>query len=296
MNAPGTPGRALQIVDHDSDHGRWTLVRCQPAAMLRPYVLGYQGYVENTANTVCRRELPSVVIPFIINFGEPFRLHDPANICRSRPISTFVAGLHERYVTVSSSGAASCMQVDFTPLGARRFLGLPLDALTGDVVELSALIGAAGDDLAARLHDATDWPARFGILDSAIAQRIADGPKPSAMVAEAWRRIAASGGRIGIGALARDLDCSRKHLTGRFSREIGLPPKRVSRILRFERAIAGLNGNRIETLAGLAHACGYYDQSHFDRDFRDFAGESPTALLRRLLPDGTGIMDDPHPR
>jgi AraC-like DNA-binding protein len=75
-----------------------------------------------------------------------------------------------------------------------------------------------------------------------------------------------------------------------FQREVGLPPKMIARIVRFEHAIHELQAGRHATLAEVAVACRYADQAHFNREFLAFAGESPCALLKRVLPDGTGIM------
>jgi AraC-like DNA-binding protein len=64
----------------------------------------------------------------------------------------------------------------------------------------------------------------------------------------------------------------------------------MARIFRFERAMQGLAAGRFATLADLASDCGYADQAHFNRDFAQFAGETPRSLMTRILPDGTGVM------
>ena len=53
-----------------------------------------------------------------------------------------------------------------------------------------------------------------------------------------------------------------------------MPPKPLARILRFERAAARLRQGA--ALADAALDSGYYDQAHFNRDFRAFAGVTPT--------------------
>ena len=86
--------------------------------------------------------------------------------------------------------------------------------------------------------------------------------------------------------LAAELGWSRRHLAARFRDEVGVSPKALARLLRFERALE-LLGTR--TLADIAYECGYYDQAHFNRDFRAFAGATPGELLARRLPDGGGV-------
>lgn len=100
-----------------------------------------------------------------------------------------------------------------------------------------------------------------------------------------------SRGRVAIGALAKELGCSRKRLTLRFRHEFGISPKLLARILRFDRAVRLIGARRVAGLADLAAASGYADQAHLSREFRVFSGSAPTALLRRRLPDEGGFLD-----
>jgi len=289
----GRPGAT--VVRHASARGAWTLVRAPPAPALRPFVHEYQGYEETGGTPVVRRELPSPRIPLILDFGRSFSLHhtahDPARPGRSEPLpAAFVAGLHGAFTVVGSAGAAHCMQVDLTPLGARRILGLPMGELAGRVADLADVLGAAAGHLADRLRSAPGWEARFAILDVALARRVADAPAPPPLAEAAWAALAASGGALRVADLARSLGVGRGHLSQTVAREVGMAPKPLARLMRFDRAVEGLRRGQVRTLADLAAACGYYDQAHLDRDVRAFAGESPTRLMRRMLPDGTGVM------
>src|SRR5580692_7372871 len=75
----------------------------------------------------------------------------------------------------------------------------------------------------------------------------------------------------------------RRLVTERFRREFGVPPKTYARIIRFRRTLGMLNRvGRERTLADVATECGYYDQSHFNRDFTALAGCTPSAYLAEL--------------
>lgn len=287
-------GQALHRIDHDSDRGRWTLLRRRPPLPLGRYVKEIQGFAEDGGTPVLRTEVPSGILPLILVFGPGFSLHDVASPERVRPLDrSFIAGLHERPALVGSAGCALCMQVDFTPIGARRFLRRDLEDLAGRVVDLDSLVGALAGGLEARLEAAKDWPARFVLIEALLSERILQAPKETPLVGAALQAIEASGGRISVGALAAELGCSRKHLAALVRRHTGLAPKALARILRFEEAFRRLRAGETASLAALAADCGYADQAHFNRDFRAFAGESPRALLARCLPDGTGILTDP---
>lgn len=288
----GAPVPSLTRVDHDSEAGRWTLWRRAPAAPLRPFVRELQGYEECGARPVVRKELPMAGIPLIIVLGHHFALHENASGEGVRGLhGPFVAGLHTRPAIVSSPGVAFCMQVDFTPPGARRFLRTDLCELAGRVVDLGAISPQLSDALVGRLREARSWPDRFALLEEWLATRILSGDAADPRVEASWRTIDATAGRVRIEDLAGSLAMSRKHLSTIFKKAVGQSPKTAARLARFSHAV-----NLMERhpggakFADIALRCGYADQAHFCREFQGFAGEPPAALLKRMLPDGTGLM------
>jgi transcriptional regulator GlxA family with amidase domain len=68
-----------------------------------------------------------------------------------------------------------------------------------------------------------------------------------------------------------------------------MPPKTLARVLRFERVSRLLREAPDPRLAEVAFDCGYYDQAHLNRDFREFAGTTPGEYLASRLPDGAGV-------
>jgi AraC-like DNA-binding protein len=279
------PARKIR---HESEHTSWELVLREPDPRLRSFVRVYEGYVESgTPAPVHRQQLPGVQTPLIVNFGAEWQIagsSDPTS--RGERRGSFVAGLFESSAFVRAEGAASCVQVNLTPLGAHAFFGVAMHELANRVVDLDDVLPARACGLADRLADAPDWESRFALLDTVLASRLAEARRPSPEVVWAWRALVDSGGRARIGALADHLGRSRRHLIARFREQVGLSPKTVARILRFGRVVETLRRDRNVALAALAQDCGYYDQAHLTRDCRSFAGLTPAVLARRLGPDG----------
>ena len=278
-----------QVVRHADDDTRWEMVSRAPHPRLAGYVLGYTGYVECTRLVMRRREPPFAGVPLIISFGPRIAVAGASASPGWARYRSFVAGLDDRFALTEYSGAQHGLQVNFTPLGAYRFFGVSMRAIANRVVHLPYVLSAQADRIESQLSEAPSWDHRFALLDRLIAGRIAASRAPSAGVGWAWRRIQAAGGNIDIGALTREIGCSRKYLIARFHDEIGLPPKLVARIQRFHRVRQLLDSRTDASWAEIANGCGYYDQAHFNRDFRQFAGCTPSELLRRRLPDGGGI-------
>jgi AraC-like DNA-binding protein len=108
-------------------------------------------------------------------------------------------------------------------------------------------------------------------------------------VGAAWDRIEQSGGALAVEDLVEEIGYSRKHLAAAFKEHVGMPPKAMARLVRFQRALAALRSGRQQDLAQLALDLGYYDQAHFTREFRDFSGLTPGECLRRQAPGSLGI-------
>jgi AraC-like DNA-binding protein len=265
----------------------WEAVSAAPDPRLRGIVLSYTGYAEFATAPMRRLEAPFAGVPMILSFG-------PSILVDGVRHRSFVAGLGDRASVTEYSGEQRGVQLNLTPLGARRLLGLPMDELARRVVAIEDVVGG-GAGLVERLDGAPGWPARFALLDALLVARLHEAPAVDARVQRAWERLCASDGAVEISALAREVGWSRRHLAERFRTEVGLPPKSVARILRFERVTRTLRANAGGGLADLAYACGYADQAHLNRDFREFAGTTPTAYTARLLPGGAGVAADDLP-
>ena len=278
-------GRPLRVTRIEENDSALTMVSADPPAHLAGVIESYTGYRERSAAPVRRLELPAMGIVLIFDFGPTLQFLDAeSGTLAGRYRDGFLAGLSERPVLTETSGAQSGLHVNLTPLGARRLLGLPMEELANTVVGIDDVLGAHGRDLAESLRDTEDWPRRFALIDAAVERRLTDTAPCSPLAYAAWRRLEALGGQIPVAALATELDCSRKHLSTVFRDQIGLTPKRLSRVMRFRDAIDLYDRGLCAGWADIAYACGYTDQAHFIHDFRNFSGATPTDFLQRRRP------------
>ncbi len=287
--AAAAPAAGVRVVRHASALGAWELAFGRPGPALRRHVRQFCGYEEDTPGFTRRLELPGTDVTLIVGFGPPIRVAGPRQATGPVELTSFVAGLYDGPAEVTSPGHQRGIEVDLTPFGARRLLGVPMHELANRTVELSDVLGPGAARLADRLQAAPDWGTRFALLGAALERRLERAPRPVASIEWAWRRLAASEGRLGVATLAAELGVSRQHLSAGFRRELGLPPKAMARILRFRRVVRALEAAPGEDWGPLALDAGYYDQAHFNRDFRAFAGTTPSGYLASLLPDEGGV-------
>ena len=208
----------------------------------------------------------------------------------------FVSGLQQRPSTFECLAPATrVVAARLTPLGAWRILGgLPQHELARRVVDLEAAVGAAGTTagLRQRMGDARDLGTALGIFERWLIARLRSGPAPHPAVRAALDRLSRAAAPISARDLASGSGLSQRRLRELFHESIGVAPARLGRLLRFRGALEHLAREHDGDLAELALRCGYYDQPHLYREFRELAALTPHAYLRALGDglDGTDVV------
>jgi AraC-like DNA-binding protein len=159
------------------------------------------------------------------------------------------------------------------PGAAPALLGIDAAALRDGSVALAEIWGDDARRLEDGLEDAGAQPVALLLAAlHACAQRAAT---PDPLVHAAVTRLRDPTARVD--ALARELHVSARQLRRRFDATVGYGPKRLARVLRLERALAG--ARRGEELAAAAAGAGYVDQAHLTHDCHALAGVPPSALI-----------------
>lgn len=256
-----------------------TELRSSPSPALRVAVIEYVGYADSRPAPEAHREHPSALVPLVVDLGAGWRVGSPAAGHRAAHLRAFAAGMHDAFALVEPAGPVLGVQVDLTPTGARRLLGVPMHELRNATVALDDLLGPEAAELAERLAGAAGWPERFSIMGAVLERRLLRAPPVVAEIEWAWRQLDLSRGTVTVQSLAHELGWSRKRLIVRFRDAIGLTPKTAARVLRFQalRARVAAAATR-PSWAGLAVDCGYADQSHMIREVRRLTGLKPTQL------------------
>jgi len=281
-----------RAVHHESTElGRLEQAERPPHPLLAGIVRRYCGYDHDCAGTTRRREVAQDEVTVILSLGPLLRVGGPGH--PSERYASFVAALTDTFAITEHEGTLRGIEVNLSPLGAHMLFGVAMHELSSRlVVPLEDVLGAGALGLVERLDAAPDWATRFAILDRFILDRVERARRPSPDVEWAWRRLRATGGLLPVGELARELGCSRRHLIGRFRQQIGPAPKTAARLVRFQRTVRLLERHDGGRFAEIAQRCGYYDQAHMNREFRELAGAAPGEFVARLLPDGLGVAAD----
>ncbi len=187
-----------------------------------------------------------------------------------------VTGIQSTARTYTYRRGTVSLLVRFNPGGA-ACLGVPVSALASRSVALDDLLPRARvATLHEQLSEASGDAARVALVERLLAELPSAG---DSMVARALGLLDGARDDASVAAVARELGTSERQLERRFRARVGMTPKRFAVLRRFERALELAATS--SSLTAIAVEAGYYDQSHFVRDFSRFAHASPGDFFRR---------------
>lgn len=258
-------------------------------AFLAAWDCRLSGFSENLGRPVRRLEVASARVRLVIGFDGPYLLANASANAPARSCQAFLIGMGGGAMTTEHRAAQSCIEVDLPPWAAFSLLDGDPAALASGLLDLDDLWGPQARLLAEELNALPSWPACFTRVERLLAQRLlAPRRRVDAQVQQAWLAMAQQHGQVSIEALRQRTGWSGRHFAKRFAAGIGLPPKAAAIRERFAHAHALLSAQPEAGLADLAALCGYSDQSHLAREFRQFAACTPAAWARAELPGALG--------
>jgi len=176
------------------------------------------------------------------------------------------------------------MGVQFRAGGAYPFFGPAAGAFADRHVALDDVWGADAERLHQRLVAASTPAGAFDILLGALLDKSSEDFAHHPAVCHALRSFARAPHRADVESVAAGTGLSRKKFIRIFSEQVGFRPKLYLRIERFQRALRQIAAMPLVDWGDIVERNGYYDQSHFIRDFGEFSGLSPGMYLKRRGP------------
>lgn len=198
-----------------------------------------------------RREriLPSGTSELVFNLHEDeIRIYNSTEMERYRRLSgAVVSGAHSGVFLCDAAQHRSIVGVHFLPAGAPPFLGVPATELAELHINLEDLWGSrAAGDLRARLCEATSTSQLFQVMEEALLEQVCNIPAPSPAIELALWRFGPTGTGRSSRDVARELCMSQRRFIKLFAGLVGLTPKVLCRVLRFQhvRTLADAAANR----------------------------------------------------
>jgi AraC-like DNA-binding protein len=235
--------------------------------------------LEGQASGDAEPVLPDGRPEIVLHFGEPFQRLGGDGTCERQP-SILYAGQLTRQLLLQPTGRIGVLGVRFHPHGAATLLAIPQHDLAGVPLDIETISRPLARALRSVQDSAADLTQAVDLVQRVLVGRI-ERARIDPRVRVAVEAIERTRGRLPIDRLADASGLTCRHLERRFLAAVGVTPKRLARLARFQHALRLLGRESPRRGTDTALACGYADQSHFIRDFRRIAGCSPGEHLLR---------------
>lgn len=257
----------------------------EPAAPLRRFIEHYWFVTSDDGPVDLRVDVfVDGRADLIFNFGAPYRReviggaaveHVRSNLDAQRMVP----------IRIVQRGDVRIAGVRFRLGGLGPFARAPLARVTGGTPEPQTVLGPDAAPLEAALHAAPGPDGQAALLDRFFTERLSlDGSFET--FGTALSALTGSHGGASVESVASGVGISARHLDRLFARHLGIPPKSVARVLRFQRVLRALMQDPGVSLATVAADAGYFDQAHFIKDFKRMSGGVPRGYRGYYPPAG----------
>lgn len=244
--------------------------------VLQPYIkLICTLECENDVDTNHIRVLPDACVELFLNYtGTPVAIID--NELYKRSIATFRMS---RPTDIQMRKGTGVIAVCFYPGMAYKFIQTPMYVLSDTTTALADIWGAMAIEIEEKIAEASNNEVRVSLVQKYLFKQLANG-KDDLQISSCLRQARVSGGLIPLGRLVFATGLSQRHLSRKFQEHVGLSPKEYLRISRFIFSLDYLKRFPVFSLTEIAYKSGYYDQAHFIRDYKAYAGYTPGQVVR----------------
>jgi AraC-like DNA-binding protein len=191
----------------------------------------------------------------------------------------WVSGVQRGFLTIEATPNSSMLVVRMKPGWAASLLGVPLKEISNQVVDGDLVFGSDLWTLRDELLEIPTPEGKLKRLERFLCDRLRPQMIPHGAVEFAMRTLSATADGLTVNRVHLDVGFSRKHLAGLFEHWVGITPKAYQRICRFQQVLAEIERHQKVNWTRLALDCGYYDQSHFINEFKQFCGMNPSQYL-----------------
>ncbi|MFY0591013.1 AraC family transcriptional regulator [Roseivirga sp.] len=244
----------------------------RPTQRLQPFIKEYYLLEGNLGERVSDVFFADGCIEIVFNLNIDF-YRDKEKENWAKIIGQITKPLH-----IEAEGKGKSFGIWFTPHGFSRLAQLPLQSINDRAIALDNLFPQTLIENIGEYLESGDIKRLVSEINNYFELQIISraATRKDKLVSYAVQRLSTNERHIAIDKLAEECGVSLRYLQHVFLEKIGLSPKKLQRIIRFQSAIRVLNQNPLPTLTHTGYDVGYADQSHFIRDFKAFSGFTPS--------------------
>ena len=198
----------------------------------------------------------------------------------SPSINAYLSGMYLPPHHFELKGTLDEICIDFTPLGYYHFFKFPAPVYLLEKDILTQLFDATATDIFDIIFQEKDFKIRGQLVEQFLITKLQVFNNP--FLQQSLQLIHQTQGNLTIRALNQQLNCSEKKLIRTFKNYFNLSPKTYLRIVKFRQALRQIHFAPFKKLTQIAYESGYYDQSHFIKEFQFFTEKSPRQLQKSI--------------
>lgn len=251
----------------------------KPSPALKPFVKCFYFYDSGPLDAFSDTVYPSGNMEMVFNLGHGhWKFQKNNDFYTTAPVELW--GQVTKPLAIKSSGANTMLGIRFYPHSMAYFSEESMKALTNETIDAADLFGPTLHTLHSRLLDAVDLRTRIILLEHYLLARLQVSTKRQAklkFVGEIVNSLKYNFSTERIAAISSRNNITPRYLAMLFSEYTGLQPKLLCKINRFNYSLNLIHSNE-QDLTGIAYDSGYFDQSHFIKEFKLFTGLTPNAF------------------
>lgn len=248
------------------------------SAELQPFVKCFWSLEDDQQEEpVKQKVLPDGCMEMIFHYGDLYMQYfeDGSSIIQPK---SFVFGQITKYIEIAPTGVSGIISARFLPEGITPFINIPVTSLENRAVDIADIFGDGGKRLEENVVNANTIDERIKLIESFLLSKLTEPTTIDAITRSCVKAIFQSRGQIGVVELADKMNINCRNMERKFASAIGISPKQLARVARLQATLKMLDQKKINNLTSLAYENGYYDQSHFIKDFKEFTGISPKSF------------------
>ena len=249
-----------------------------PSQLLRPYIKSFWYLQRANPLPTLHKEFmhPSGGYSIVFNLGDKLLLDE-----QPIPEKIFLDGANTVSRKMGFSGYVEVLGIRFQVGGAYPFLRVPLNELRNQPTFLDALPQPGLQELQERIQEAKTLPARIALLEEWLLNRLRIGQEPSDIIPASLALLLKGGWQKPMPELMQELPISQRQLERLYQAQVGMSPKQFTKLLRVEKARLAIKQLKDQSLTRVGADLGYFDQSHFIREFKSVIQMTPHEYLKR---------------